>query len=156
MNVVAVSAGDPHPAHLAALRGLSVRRVNLAGDPYAYGRLLGELWATGEEFCVVEGDIAPQPATLAGLAGCPREWCPCPYPGPGGVTLTRSLGCTRFSAGLLAAHPTLVADALGVDDSTDTPPGHWARLDVRVAGLLTAAGVNPHPHPAVAHHHNYG
>lgn len=129
-------------------------RVRLRSDePDAHWRLLTALWATGDGFLVVEQDVGVNATVPAGLE-CEHPWCVWPYRGPGRVMLTASLGCTRFSAALLAAEPDLL-EAVGRIDGDGLPARDWRRLDVRLADTLRARGHAPHQHPPVAHYHRY-
>lgn len=115
----------------------------------AYYRLLCRLWVAAESFLVVEHDVEIHAGVIPGLEACGCDWGLYPYPGAGQPPqlLTSSLGCTRFSAGLLARHPQFMA-ALPVRD--------WRRLDCEIHPRLVALGEKPCVHePPVDHHHAY-
>ena len=122
-------------------------------DPTAYARLLVEAWATPGDLVVVEHDVVIGPGVIEGFTACGEPWCGHPY--AIGEQLLVCLGCTRFTAGLKAAMPDLMAAAAAVDTG-GLPAGDWRRLDVRIGDLLEAHGHNRHPHdPPVTHLHEY-
>src|SRR5712692_2371791 len=95
---------------------------DLTGNDTAYFALLRDLWKAGEAFALVEMDIVPPPDFLAELARCPQAWCCFPFPqmqalkSPDGqprgrlrLVLDWGLGATKFSAGLLAREPDVMA-----------------------------------------------
>lgn len=151
MHVTCPHAG-PVPSETAAAldaSGFHWERADVSGSDTSYTRLLACLWAAGEPFCVVEHDIVPHPGALAKLAACPQPWCAYPYAYMGGMHA--GLGCTRFSAALLAAVPDAVERTWA--ESTDVhPAGFWCALDDRLARVLRRAGFTQHVHfPAVRH-----
>lgn len=135
--------------------------MDVSGDPYAYSRLLARLWREGESFLVVEHDIEVSGRAVRQARHCPCLWGLSPYAGPGpsfegAALLTVALGCTRFSAKLLAKEPDALDEANAIDDAgSAAPPGHWLRLDARLYSVLRQRGYMPHIHEAVAHHHQY-
>lgn len=153
-----------------ALTGRAARLafVHVGGSPSAYADLLVELWARGEAFVLVEHDIEIHDGVLPELAACPEPWCLFPYArllpgpkvrwdgrgwGPGVALLSNNLGCTRWSAELMAALPDLMTEVRNTA-RPGLPAGHWSRLDDVSAQLLSLAGYEPHVHhPEVLHHH---
>lgn len=114
----------------------------------SYRDLLADLWAAGDSFLLIEHDVEIHDRVIPELDACPEPWCSFPYPvgSPDGM-IDSSLGCTRFTADLLAAVPDMI-DRLPVRD--------WRRLDCELAPRLRQAGFVPHVHhPAVKHHHVY-
>jgi len=112
------------------------RLVRMSSDE-DYWRLLASLW--GQEFCIVEHDIVVHAGVFSSFAQCDNGWCLFPYTGPGGVLLTKSLGCTRFRA------------LCELDFST---PVRWDRLDAWLYDALRARGYTPCVHnPPVRHLH---
>lgn len=118
---------------------------------FAYWELLAELWAAGEAFLIIEQDVEIHAKVVPALTRCQRPWCGYPYTAQGDVTL----GCTRFSAQLLAAAPDAVELAGELNDGT-VPKRSWQRLDSHLAQVLgDTYGHNPHRHlPPVTHHHD--
>ena len=151
MRTVCPHAGPIAPETVAALdaSGLPWEAADVSGTPTSYTSLLTRLWAAGEPFAVVEHDIVPHAGALAELEACDWPWCSFAY--QLGGTVHAGLGCTRFSAGLLAAVPDAVERTWA--ESTDVhPPGHWCSLDDRLARVLRAEGVVQHVHaPPVTH-----
>ncbi len=123
--------------------------ADVSGSDTAYTQLLQKLWRDGDTFALVEHDIVPWRGALAELAACPRDWCAFQYPFGGGMIA--GLGCTRFRAALLAAHPAAVDDTL--TEATEIhPTGFWCNLDDRLTRALTRRGAARHEHtPAVGH-----
>lgn len=152
MRVVCPHAGEPHPDTIATLAawGGSVELVDISGSPYAYGQLLRELWAAGEDFLIVEQDIVASPAAFAEMITCPNPYCAAPY--PWSTTLGPALGFTRFRSLLLRCHP-LAADIACRLPSDYGEPGHWRQLDVRLmqSVLRDHVGLQPCCHPPVEH-----
>lgn len=118
----------------------------------AYYELLRSLWRAGDAFLVVEQDVEVHAEVVPSLERCSSPWCVFPYAGPGpagaaNAPLTRSLGCTRFSASLLGAEPSVM---------DELPVRSWRRLDCELAPALMRRGYAPHVHrPPVRHHHVY-
>ena len=145
--------GELHPDTRKALEPWQggVLFMDVGGDDYAYGRLLRDLWARGETFCVIEHDVVPWAHTLPELACCPDPYCAVPYPWQQAVGV--ALGCTKFDSLLLRAYPDAVEIALRIP-SNYGGPGHWRQLDVwlQAAVLRDLYGFQPHCHlPAVQH-----
>lgn len=130
-------------------------RWHLNEHANAYHKLLANVWADGEAFLIVEHDIEIRAGVVEELEACPEPYCLFPYVGPGGNDLlTRSMGCTRFSAELIAAHPTVFSDL--ADRDGETSPRFWKRIDAEVAYYFQLRNVAPHVHePPVLHHHVY-
>jgi hypothetical protein len=147
--VVAVPPGGSDAAHLAlTAEGVDHEARHCAGDT-GYGQLIVDLWAAGEGFVMVEHDVAPWMGAIEQLADCPNDWCQFRYPKHGG-SLTRGLGCTKFSDRLVAGYPGLSVDWSATD---------WRVLDgavgAAVADALKAEDPDRHPlcthEPPVAH-----
>ena len=156
------------PATLAALEafGGPYESVKLpAVDPHgppeqveAYWRLLCELWATGEDFAIIEHDIEIHEAVVREFTECANPWCVNWYDGqqrtwtgrgdvPVPVVLKCALGCVRFRGELTRTHPRLLSHMT---------VRRWDRLDSQLASLLQRRGQNAHRHePDVIHHHDY-
>ncbi len=125
------------------------RLVDVSADREAYWRLLVEAWDGTADLMVVEHDVLPPPGIVAELAGCPAEWCTCPYR-VGGLMISRGLGCARFAAGLQARVPDAAVEA-GVPAGEREPGRVWWALDHRLAGVLGRFGCVPHEHRAASH-----
>jgi hypothetical protein len=133
-----------------------IERVFVGRKDHAYWELLRDLWSAGETFVLIEHDMELHSAVLPEFDACRQPWCVFPYPGPtpprgwsqvehGDPLLYRSLGCTRFSAALIAKRPRFIADL---------PSRHWERLDAEIAPALMRLGYQVHVHrPAVLQHH---
>lgn len=126
----------------------------------AYGELLTRLWSEGETFLNVEMDIEIHADVVPMAAACPEPWCVWPFPGPGfwdtsgDSLLYGSLGCTKFSAELMAGEPDAMTVAGAMNQGLRA--GDWRRMDVSILPTLRARGYEPHIHwPAVVHHHRY-
>lgn len=165
--IVPAVPGMLHPSVVPAIVAAGYRpEVHLVhGDDEAYWRLLRLCWQVGADsgvdLCIVEQDNEVPPGVLDGLSSCPEEWCACSYDtfwgdirefyGPHAA----SLGCTRFSAGLMAAHPDLL-DEIGQTDPDRFPLHHWANLDTNIFQFLYGVYRHEvHQHPRVVHHHPY-
>ncbi len=107
--------------------------IDVSSDDEAYWRLLRDLWAAGETFCIVEQDIVVKPETLDGLAACTEWRCAAAYPYFNG--LYPGLGCTRFSAELLSSVPGAIEEIGSWSDEIH-PLRHWCRLDGWLQTLL--------------------
>lgn len=128
-------------------------------DPTDYWDLLASWWfvhSSGEDgpLVVVEQDVLPADGVVDDMAACPELWCSSPYQLGTGVWLDEGLGCTKFSADLMAAHPDLMARVGEIDDD-GLPAKDWHRLDVRIARVLRDLGYAPHTHRRSKHLHDY-
>lgn len=135
--------------------GVQWRRI-AEGDGTAYARILIEAWACDGDLTVVEHDVGIRAGVIEELAACSQPWCGFPY--PIGEQLLVCLGCTRFSSGLKAALPDLMAEAaaIGPEDGGGVPAGDWRRMDVRIAACLERLGHRRHVHgPPVRHLRTY-
>jgi hypothetical protein len=158
-----------HPLTRASFR-FSQRTVctHLGSDDRSYWEFLSRLWAKGESVVLVEHDIEVHSGVVPGFESCPEPWCVHPFsrllPGPhstwdgdgwsaGIALLTKSLGCVRWSAELMAAEPDLMEE-VGEYAFPGLPAGHWRRLDDGIAQILEAHKYSVHVHsPEVRHHH---
>lgn len=142
-------------------------RVDVSARDTTYWRLICSLWQRRETFLLIEQDIEIHDDVLPQMEACPEPWCIFPYPGPqpprgwsqGGLDhlaygslpwphdhlLSRSLGCTKFSAELAAALPRLM---------WYLPETDWRTLDAEIHRTLVDLRVQPHFHlPPVLQHH---
>lgn len=111
-------------------------------------------WSAGDPLIVVEQDVVPADGVVDDMAACPEPWCSSPYQLGTGVWLDEGLGCTKFSADLMARHPDLMARVGEIDDD-GLPAKDWRRLDVRIARVLRGLGYAPHTHRRSKHLHDY-
>ena len=136
---------------------------DVSADGDAYWRLLCDVWSDGESFLIVEHDVVCRPDVLEQVEACPEPWCTFGYEPichPECLEAwANMLGCTRFSADLIAAAPDAVSsippelrdwhnlcDHLAGDKVNGTP------APLR-PGSLRAAGFTHHWHtPPVTHH----
>lgn len=150
-----------HPRTEAALlrHAPQAERVSVAESDTAYCALLTRLWEQGKTFLLVEHDIAIHAKVIPITRRCAEPWCAWPYLGAGfwdegDALLYNSLGCTKFSAELMAAEPDLMAVAGAMDGGLFA--GDWRRMDVSILATLISRGYQPHTHlPVVTHHHFY-
>jgi len=144
----------PQAETLAALAadGIQPQLVAIdASDATGYHRAVAALWAAGETFVIVEQDIVPFPGAIAELATCERDWCAFPYELQVGIQ--PALGCTKFSARLMARFPDALSRA-GEPDQEGLPAKDWRRLDVRLDRVLRGYGAALHVHAGVVGHLN--
>jgi hypothetical protein len=130
--------------------GLELYPIDPA-DVTAYCRLLQQVWAAGETFCVIEHDILPHRTVYYDFVHCPHDYCAFPYPWT--TQIGPALGCTRFRAELLAEIPDAM-DQVAEMPSVWGPPGHYRQVDVYLMRrvLRNAHGRQPHVHlPPVEH-----
>jgi hypothetical protein len=146
----------PSNVHLAAVEaaltaaGAQFVLYDVSESDDAYWTLLGALWANAEGFIVVEHDVVVLPETIPELEACERPWCCAPYPYMGGRGTIIGLGCTKFSAEIIAAVPDAILRAGEMTDSH--PARHWCRLDSRIQRALVDSGYHAHfEHTAVDH-----
>lgn len=139
-TLAAVKAECPNP------------RPELLFWPTDYHDLIERLWGEGGTFVNVEADIVPWHGALRQLWLCQQDWCAFPYP-MGAAGEHWSLGCTKFSARLIARCPEALRLAGRIDDDGVALRKHWIRLDTRLMRILTQAyRETPHIHgPAVGH-----
>ena len=92
--------------------------------------------------------MVPAPGQITEQLACPELWCPRPYRMGGHYAW--ALGCTKFGAALMTAHPE-VADLIDTYRDDGAVPRDWTRLDVRMFRALRPI-LEPHEHwPAAGH-----
>lgn len=152
-----------HPLTEAWLREYAppVEYVHLEHDS-AYWDLLCSLWASGDDFALIEHDMVPHDTTLPGFLDCPNGWCLHPYEGAPILGTPRrrifrcALGCTRFRGEFTARYPDTVSR---LRHTSTTIFGRycnttWDRMDSQIASILFQSGERPCEHePMVDHHH---
>lgn len=137
--------------HALDATGWAWEAHDVSGSTTAYSDLLAELWRQGESFALVEQDIVVNPNSLSDLAYCDRGWCAFTYPFGNGGSI-EGLGCTKFSAELIALCPDAIKYTWEHVDPRH-PAGHWCTLDIRLNMVLSNKyGVSRHVHmPMVGH-----
>ena len=126
--------------------------VDVSADNLAYWRTLCDWWAAGEAFMVVEHDVVCRADVLVQFDACPEPWCAFPYDDMCHwecmEAWANTLGCTRFSAELMAAVPDALTSITRADHLD------WHNVCDGLGGNLRAAGYTHHWHfPPVRHHH---
>lgn len=120
----------------------------LGTHPDAYYTLFCQLWSEGEGWLNIEQDIEIHEDVVPGMEACAEPWCVAAYQGAGidgDRYLYGSLGCTRFSTDLIAAHPQFMQNIAGRS---------WQQLDAHILPGLIGLGYTQHIHkPPVQHHH---
>lgn len=147
--VCAFVPGMLHPLCKAALNAHApmAQFFELGRHRDAYYSLFTELWGQGEGWLNVEQDIEIHSGVVEQAQDCREPWCVWPYKGANGGLLDHSLGCTRFSDGLLRNQPRFMED-LGIYN--------WQIMDAQIHPLLLTLGYEAHIHEPVQHHHDYG
>jgi hypothetical protein len=150
--IVVVPYVELHPATVPAIEAQGYDPVLAKMEGASYPRLLLDLFARGEDFCIDEQDVESHPGALDELRDCPEPWCWNAYPlGPAdGENLIpyATLGHTRFRAGLSWAVDALRDDSRWLET--------WVARDAYLGWHLLGQGLKPHRHrPDVTHHHRY-
>ena len=119
----------------------------------AYFNVIKDVWSDAESFVIIEHDVEIGKDTLESLVTCEHTWCAFSYAmGPAGYQT--ALGCTKFDAALMTAHPTLMNEVGDVIDPW-CPPRDWRRLDTRLKETLTQRyNYVEHCHTPPVKHHN--
>jgi hypothetical protein len=141
-----------HPATVAALHRDHVNPVFVETIGHdGYWDALASMWAQGESFIVLEQDKVPEPGLLQELWGCPEGWCAAraPIRGTTEPATYPSLSCTKFSAELIREYPSLIENVGELDLGFGLK--EWSRLDLAIAGLLSAVQ-EVHWHTGVVEH----
>jgi hypothetical protein len=128
----------------------SLEMVEVSHDVSAYWHEIRKRWNGEDDLLIVEQDNVITAETIPSFNMCDKPWCTYWYPGPPGMVdnkLTKSLGCTRFSAELQKAVPYPAI--------TDKEYFIWHMIDARVADALELRGYAPHVHGEVKHLHTY-
>ncbi len=120
--------------------GYDPEPVPMQGE-YGYYNLLADLWRAGETFVVIEHDIVVYPGAIGAMLDCDHGWCGTVYPYR--AAEIACLGCTKFSAEFIAAHP-------GVPAWVAAREHGWRYLDTQWAAALLPERIHEH-RPAVGH-----
>lgn len=153
---VVVPYTNVHPDTRAALEPWPDVEYRWTGDDdYAYGRLLRELWAAGEDFLLIEHDVVPTVDHLLRMAICPSAYCAAPYAWLQAVGVT--LGFTRFRSVLLRAYPDAAEIACRIPHPYGDPGHYRTPLDVwlQAAVLRDLYGLQPCCHLPPVEHRNW-
>jgi hypothetical protein len=148
-----------------------------AGDPWAYGDLLRDLWRAGVDFAICEHDVIPPTGAIDALGACPHDWC-CHVHQLGHGIVHGTLALARFSSRLLRQWPHLADQVLAgpprwgktrclrPDETNPWPTGQhatwrtnvpWNVCDSHLMRELEGRGVMRHDHyPQPVHLHDYG
>jgi hypothetical protein len=158
---IACFYADLHPATSKALAAYAPQAELVEtsrSDESSYWRELSARWGHGDDLLVIEQDIEIGPGMVESLEKCPRDWCCYAFNifNPP-VLVEFGLGCTKFSAAARQAAGSASIQA----EFADCPECHGAgcgnrHLDVSITRVLTRAGLSPHVHGEVTHHHDYG
>lgn len=110
-----------------------------------------QLCPADEDLVIIEQDVAITPNVLAEFAACDQPWCGFPTNAAGTVLVTT--GCVKFSPQLRRDEPEAANLSRRIGPVQDgLAAGHWARIDVRLFGVLRGMKYAPHEHrPEVAH-----
>lgn len=124
-------------------------------DPFAYGALFAQWWATPGHLVVVEQDMVPPPGSIEKLIACEHVWCSHTYSCDTQVP-AYGLGLCKFSRSVKDTYPTLGEQA--ARSYTGRARGmHWLSLNERIIGLMLHWGFTVHLHdPEAGHLHDYG
>lgn len=124
--------------------------VNVEGSDWNYWSLLCTLWDPRHSLMLIEHDVTCRPDIVTAYESCSEPWCMTNYHAFSDEDAAAwhwgILGCTRFSAELMAKTSTLM---------TGMSPGmrHWTELSTGVGQALRELGYAPHEHfPRVIHH----
>lgn len=149
---------SPHPDAMAALERYAPQAElpDVRGDNYAYWREIAARWTGESDLIIIEQDIEIGPDTVRELEECNQDWCCFAYPiFRTRVRLRLGLGCTKVSA---AAQRKVTPEAIAEGFKLCAQckgKGCWWHLDGRIATMLKRAGLFPHVHGDVQHHHDY-
>lgn len=110
-------------------------RLEKVDDGDAYWRLLSGMWALGEEFFVVEHDVAVWMGAIRQLKECPEDWCTLPTLCHGRM-ITTTFGCIKFGQRLIERRPGFWDDI----------PTTWFHLDANFTDKMGWPFIKPHAH----------
>lgn len=130
--------------------GLPVVYHNTGEGDSDYHDLIAEEWAAGKTFITVEQDIVPTAPALQQLLCCDQPWCGFQYEYPPFPFKYAGMGCTKFSAELIARHPDALTETAKWSDPKH-PPKHWCRVDGNLKQYLSDRGERLHLHGDVVH-----
>ena len=128
----------------------SLELVNVSGGISNYWHEFRKRWVGKYDLMTVEQDNVITPEIIPSFNMCDELWCTYSYIGPPHMTdrtLTKSLGCTRFSTRLQREVP--------IQEISDKDYFSWYLIDYRLAVVLGEKGYEPHVHGEVEHLHPY-
>lgn len=124
-----------------------------AGDPYAYGKLLAELWNHDTDLVMVEHDMVPTAAQIRGLLDCSGLWCSHPYH-VGSGRYTQGLGLCKFSH-VLQRNLPMAGYLAAMSARGEAYRMHWAGLNESIERALTRRKIIMHLHESAVEHLHY-
>lgn len=131
--VVCPHVGSPHPRTREALASWpNVDFVDVGDSDTAYSELVGDLWADGRSFAIIEHDIVVRDDVLAAFTDDPAPFIAYPYAWT--TNVGSALGCNRWTADFLAAYPDAATEAAGVQGAYGK--GHWREFDYWLIRLV--------------------
>lgn len=107
----------------------------------SYHELLSELWHQKETFIIIEQDVLPVPDIIQEMWNCGHRWCGAQFLIAGNY-MQQPLGCSKFSAAMIEACPTMI---------DDLPIKRWYSLDGQIYTAGHEAQVKLHKHGKVIH-----
>jgi len=149
VRVVYFYAYHPHPKALEALDRFApdTERVDTSGPQNTYWLEICKRWNGTEDLVFIEQDNEITAEVLPSFAECDQDWCTFSYQGLfKDMTLSQSLGCTKFSAELQRRIPH--EDIAG-------PGMVWHLIDFRIGKLFGMHRLTCHVHGSVKHYHDY-
>ncbi len=150
MRVLFAYAYHPHPAALKALSlyAPDAERVDTSGPQQTYWREICKRWNGTDDLVIIEQDNEITAEVLPSFAACDKDWCTYSYQGLfQDATLTRSLGCVKFSAALQRRFPS---------ETIAGPNMVWHLIDFRFGMLFhDLHGLESHVHGSIRHFHDY-
>jgi len=138
--------------------------ADTSGSATAYWEAIKSHWAGVEDLVVIEQDIVITADVVPSFKDCSELWCSYKYFGPKHLGyLSRSLGCTKFSAELQRL--VSVEDILDsvfraepgvkVVNVSDAGDPEWHVVDVTISSAMDRRNIEPHVHGEVEHLHDY-
>jgi hypothetical protein len=148
-----------HPAAEKAIRAYAptAELVDVTGDDHAYWREIRARWTGEQDLILIEQDNEILPDSIASMAACEHDWCCYAYPiFRNRQRLRHGLGCTKFSArAQQLVSPRRIAEGFALCKICKGQ-GCWFHLDGRITEILKIdAGLSPHVHGDIIHHHDY-
>lgn len=117
--------------------------LHQVGSGAEYWQLLSDRWAAGQEFFIVEQDVAVWQGAIQQLVECEQDWCTLPTMCHGRLIPT-TFGCVKFSKRLIERNPNFWDDI----------PSLWFHLDANFSSKMGWPYIKPHVHFPPATHLN--
>ena len=147
-----------HPAAAKAIEehAPQTQLIDVTGDDFAYWREIRTRWNGTEDLVIIEQDNEILPDSVSSMLECGHDWCCYAYPiFRSQQRLRYGLGCTKISAkAQQLVNPRGIAEGFALCKNCKGK-GCWYHLDGRIAEVLRGAGLKPHVHGDVIHHHKY-